>query len=221
MAKISIGSSEYNYRIKISKKARYIRIQVSPEQGIELIIPKGIAVKKAENFLNNKKSWILKNINKTDENGKEYRYLGKKINLVLEYDFFIKKPRIELVKHKLLLNMPEGNVTTEKNIFDEWLRGKAKEYIPERVKVLAGRNGFDFNKITIRGQKSRWGSCSKNSNLSFNFKIMSYEKGAIDYIIIHELCHLKEMNHSGKFWQLVESYMPDYKKYRNILKVMS
>ena len=68
-----------------------------------------------------------------------------------------------------------------------------------------------FNKISIRNQKTRWGSCSKNGNLSFNYKIIFLSDNMINYIIIHELCHLKEFNHSNRFWDLVSSIIPDYK----------
>ena len=221
MPKISIGTVEYNYRIRLSKRSRYIRIQLSQERGIELIVPKGVSIANAEKFLSEKKDWILKKFVKIKEKNDDYMLFGEKINLERQFDLFLKKPKIELIKQKLLLTMPEGKDVQERKIFEEWLKAKAEEYIPNRVKVLAEKNVFNFNKVVIRGQKSRWGSCSKYGNLSFNFKVMSYKKEVIDYLIIHELCHLKEMNHSGKFWHLVESYMPDYKDYKNILKEIS
>jgi predicted metal-dependent hydrolase len=78
------------------------------------------------------------------------------------------------------------------------------------VKELSERSGFSYKKITIRSQKTRWGSCSAKGRLSFNYRLMKFRKEAIDYVIIHELCHLKEMNHSKKFWDLVEGFCPDY-----------
>ncbi|MDR3628564.1 MAG: M48 family metallopeptidase, partial [Ignavibacteriaceae bacterium] len=75
-----------------------------------------------------------------------------------------------------------------------------------------------INKVTIRNQKTRWGSCSARGNLSFNFNLVRYRKEIIDYVIVHELCHLKEMNHSNKFWNLVEKICPDYKALRRELK---
>ncbi|MFA5131941.1 MAG: M48 family metallopeptidase [Candidatus Paceibacterota bacterium] len=75
-----------------------------------------------------------------------------------------------------------------------------------------------WNKITIRNQSSRWGSCSKQGNLSFNYKLIDIPQALSDYIIVHELCHLKEMNHSANFWKLVEQTIPDYKNRRKLLK---
>lgn len=91
----------------------------------------------------------------------------------------------------------------------------ACDYIPARVNFLAKRNGFDYNSVRIKDQQTRWGSCSNKKNLSFNYRLMSFNKKVIDYVIVHELCHLKEMNHSQKFWKLVEEIMPDYKTQKN------
>lgn len=77
---------------------------------------------------------------------------------------------------------------------------------------------FNYNKITIRNQKSRWGSCSSKGNLNFNYRIFLLPDELTNYIIIHELCHLKEMNHSKKFWNLVDEQIPNYKEKRRELK---
>lgn len=77
---------------------------------------------------------------------------------------------------------------------------------------------FKYNRITIRNQKTRWGSCSKKGNLNFNYKIALLKENQADYIIVHELCHLREFNHGERFWDLVEKTIPDYKELRKSLK---
>lgn len=78
--------------------------------------------------------------------------------------------------------------------------------------------GFEFNRVAIRNQRSRWGSCSKQGNLNFNYKIVLLPEHLADYIIVHELCHLQEMNHSPKFWELVAQTIPDYTARRKQLR---
>ena len=88
----------------------------------------------------------------------------------------------------------------------------ARQLVMERIKFFNRFYGFRFNQVRIRNQKTRWGSCSTLGNLNFNYKIVDLPKRMADYIIVHELCHLKQMNHSPKFWKLVAQTIPDYRE---------
>ena len=100
----------------------------------------------------------------------------------------------------------------------EALASRALEYIPRRVEHFAPLVGVSYGGITIRNQRTRWGSCSGKGNLNFNCLLMLTTDSIIDYVVVHELCHLKEMNHSPRFWAEVERILPDYKKSRLWLK---
>lgn len=99
----------------------------------------------------------------------------------------------------------------------EKLCQKALSVIPDKVKYYAEIMEVTYGKITIRNQKTRWGSCSSKGNLNFNCLLMLMPDKVLDYVVVHELCHLKQMNHSKKFWMEVEKYMPDYKSYKKWL----
>ena len=90
--------------------------------------------------------------------------------------------------------------------------------IPQRVKKYAPLVGVDYGRITIRMQKSRWGSCSSKGNLNFNCLLMAMPEEIRDYVVVHELCHRKQMNHSDKFWAEVEHVLPDYKASKKWLR---
>lgn len=92
------------------------------------------------------------------------------------------------------------------------LADKALDYIPKRVSYFAKQIGVDYGRITIRNQKTRWGSCSGKGNLNFNCFLMLAPPEVIDYVVVHELCHRKEMNHSKAFWSEVERIIPDYRQ---------
>jgi hypothetical protein len=96
---------------------------------------------------------------------------------------------------------------------------KASELINERIKELNQSGEFLVGKVSIKNQKTRWGSCSGKRNLSFNYKLLFLPPNLRDYIIIHELCHLKEMNHSKNFWNLVAEQVPDYKALRRQIRL--
>ena len=92
------------------------------------------------------------------------------------------------------------------------LTRQAKEQIPQRVQFFARQMGVEYNRITIRCQKTRWGSCSSRKDLNFNCLLMMVPEEELDYVVVHELCHLREMNHSPAFWAQVEAVLPDYKE---------
>ena len=95
---------------------------------------------------------------------------------------------------------------------------KAKAVIPEKVRKYAPIVGVDYGRITIRNQKTRWGSCSGKGNLNFNCMLMRTPDEVIDYVVVHELCHRKHMDHSAAFYAEVERVLPEYRKYRKWLK---
>lgn len=94
----------------------------------------------------------------------------------------------------------------------------AREYFPKRAAYFRQFTGGTYNRITIRDQKTRWGSCSARGTLSFNWRLMLAPPAILDYVVVHELCHLTHMNHSPAFWQAVEAVYPDYREARKWLK---
>lgn len=97
-------------------------------------------------------------------------------------------------------------------------REAAKEYFPKRVSYYQAQMGGEYERIVIREQKTRWGSCSSRGTLSFNWRLMLAPPAVLDYVVVHELAHLQQMNHSKKFWDIVERVMPDYRSRRKWLK---
>lgn len=100
----------------------------------------------------------------------------------------------------------------------EWLAQQALVDIPARVRKYAPIVGVTYGRITIRNQKTKWGSCSGKGNLNFNCLLMLCPEEVRDYVVVHELCHRLEMNHSDRFWSQVERVLPDYRKGRDYLK---
>ena len=110
---------------------------------------------------------------------------------------------------------PTEKLTREKVIA---LADEALKVIPERVEYFAKVIGVTYGKITVRNQKTRWGSCSSKGNLNFNCLLMLAPPEVLDYVVVHELCHRKQMNHSKAFWLEVEKVLPDYKEARKWIK---
>lgn len=103
-------------------------------------------------------------------------------------------------------------------VMDNRYRNAAKEYFTKRVEHYIEITGGTYTRITIRDQKTRWGSRSSSGTLSFNYRLMYAPLKVLDYVVVHELCHITHMNHSKDFWNMVASILPDYKESRNWLK---
>ncbi|MCG8571159.1 MAG: M48 family metallopeptidase, partial [Spirochaetes bacterium] len=132
---------------------------------------------------------------------------------------FVKSKEKWIKRHLEKLKTKEQSIKGEYSQAQiEVLRKQAKEYLPKRTAELAKRHHFFYHKITIRNSKTRWGSCSSKKNLNFSLYLIQLPDYLIDYIILHELCHTKQMNHSKKFWDLMTQICPQAKKYNKEMK---
>lgn len=118
---------------------------------------------------------------------------------------------------QLLINPVDQRAPTANQVL-RFLKNTAAHYVTNRVEQLAREMHTTYGTLTLRQQKTRWGSCSSAGNLNFNWKLIHFEPPIIDYVIIHELAHRTHMNHSARFWQLVERYDPEYRLHRGFLK---
>ena len=134
---------------------------------------------------------------------------------------FVEEKRGWIEKHLAQVSRREEAARQASRITPEEMRqlgNEALAWFPPRVRFFAERLGIRYGRITIRNQKTRWGSCSSAGNLNFNCLLMLCPEEVRDYVIVHELCHRKEMNHSPRFWAEVEKVLPEYRKALNWLK---
>lgn len=138
-------------------------------------------------------------------------------HLLVEKRIWIITKYLDIEKHRQ--NRPVSNLTEVQRIaLEKRYIAAAKEYFPKRAAYFVQFTGGSYNRISIRDQKTRWGSCSARGTLSFNWRLMLAPPTIADYVIVHELCHLTYMNHSADFWRKVESVYPDYRTARKWLK---
>lgn len=138
-----------------------------------------------------------------------------------EIEAFVEKNRVWIMKQ--LKKQEQARKTAESTVplteeEKKALIKKAHRIFPERCAYYAERIGVDYNRITIRGQKTRWGSCSAKGNLNFNWLLLLAPPEVLDSVVVHELCHRKEMNHSKRFYEEVYRVFPDYDKWNRWLK---
>ena len=144
----------------------------------------------------------------------------KSLKFLTEKEEWI-QAHLEKMEQLRLNQEKEGRLQGTSQMTKEELQGWmeiARSEIPKRTAYFAKQMGVTYGRITIRNQKSRWGSCSQAGNLNFNCHLMQMPAEILDYVIVHELCHRKQMNHSRLFWMEVEKVMPDYQLRRKWLK---
>jgi predicted metal-dependent hydrolase len=209
---IELSKQSIPYKVIRNNRSKNIRLYVNVSGELEVRIPKRVKEESIGEILTRHSKWILKHFPQKKLQT-EYFFFGKRIHIKHSYDFFLSETEFAFNNNTLNISSPSNSTDSSNLLFQKWLKLKAEEYIIPRVEELADKNDFRTNRVTIRRQKTRWGSCSSKGSLSFNSRLMCFDKNVIDYVIIHELCHLKEMNHSDKFWRFVEKFIPDYKKH--------
>lgn len=192
------------------KNSKKISVRVENSGIVKISLPYFTPYFEAKYFVNSNIDWIKEKLKKIDLQKNDFYYLGNKIDIFVQNNANIKNFNYILSNNNLIIETNKNSTELE-DLYIKWLRLKAKEYIPKKAEEFAQKHNFKFNSIKIKNLTSRWGSCSIKKNLSFNLKLMYFNYKVIDYVIIHELCHLQEMNHSHRFWNLVGEIMPDYK----------
>ena len=149
------------------------------------------------------------------ENIKEHEFKdgGKVLYLGVEYGIKI-SGRGRIVKTGEEFIFPEE---ADAGAYERWLKARAKEYLPVRLRYRAYEMGITYRDLRISGAKSKWGSCSETGMITLSWRLMMCPPESIEYVLIHELCHRLHMDHSKAFWAEVERYMPDYKKHKKWL----
>jgi predicted metal-dependent hydrolase len=209
------GLGELN--LKKDTRFKRLSLRMAPNKGIWLNVPAQFDWQMAIDFALKHKDWIAKQSLKIQEK--------EKLNLFFDSDTVFKTKYHELkmnpsqvngvkasVKQGLIqINYPEGfDMKTKgfqefvKKMIIETLRKEAKHVLPKRLEELAKRCGFKFNKVSIRNASTRWGSCSGENNISLNLHLMRLPEHLIDMVLLHELCHTIEKNHSKAFWDLLD-----------------
>lgn len=205
----------------IFKKRKTMEIAVEPPKTITVTAPIGTTEDEILKKVESKGSWIIQkiysfkhmqysHINREFVNGESFMYLGRNYSLQIEVDSSFKKPEVKLYRGKFIVKASSKNDEDIRNAMEQWYRNRAKEVIGSRVKYYQKFFSKEPTDIRIKEQKKRWGSCTSKNELLFNWRCIMAKSNALDYIVIHEMCHMYHKDHSNEFWELVASVLPDY-----------
>lgn len=223
-----------NVRFRKNIRSKNVNISLRPQKGVVVTFPPYVNYHYALKIVENKKSWIKKHWPKIQAIENRSTVFTEETYFKTRYRLLkITKNCNNHIKTKLTSNSIEIEYPEEKSIKSEEiqhiikktiikaLRHEAKEYLPERVQLLAQKYRFKYQNIYIKNNKTLWGSCSGINNINLNLHLMRLPDYLIDYVIIHELCHTVEKNHGATFWNLMDSILGNAKSLSKELKKYS
>jgi predicted metal-dependent hydrolase len=202
---------QYVVRSGRSRRRAYLRF--NERMDLEVTLPKGCRTDAAE-FLEKSRSWIRKRnaqltpVRDCIRSGK-MMYQGKAYGVqVTPADDGVSS--VAVIEDSIIMRLPAGSVAGSE--LRKWMMEEARKHVEETLPSLAQRLSVEYGRVLVRDVRSRWGSCSRAKNLGFNYRLMMLPSDVATYLLVHELAHLSEFNHSKRFWKLVESACPDYKE---------
>lgn len=216
---IDIDGTTIPYRVRRSPRARHCRITISPYDGVVVTLPQRLHYYvSAARFLRERGDWVVRNFVRIAPpppqpplgNGSLIPVRGRIRKL--RVGLALGEPRFALVQDEIHALIPRPSRRLLRDALRDWLMDHAVTIIDRVARREAERIGVRYRRITIRDQKTKWGSCTKTSGLSFNWRLILFPPSVLRYVVIHELCHLKHFNHSARFWSLVAQHAPHYQE---------
>ena len=206
------------YQVRRSDRARRIRVTVDAVRGIEVVLPRRAPEREAAAAIRELRPWIERRVAElagaraaVAARGDTVPYLGR--TLALRTD---SPGRVRVARRGDILLVPSGEERLP--ALERWYRRAARAEIAPRLDRACAAAGTSYSRLTIRGQRTRWASCSRTGAMSFNWRLLLAPEAVLDYVVWHEVCHLEMMDHSSRFWRLLASRKPDYREQLRWLK---
>jgi predicted metal-dependent hydrolase len=200
---------DLEYSIRRSARARRVLVTVDAREGVEVVLPKRAAEREAAAAIAELRPWIEKRLREAAAvrdalaaRGASVPFLGRQLKLIEQ------EGRSRVHRRDDALLVPAGD---HRPALERWFRRVAREEIGTRLDRATAQAGRPHAGLTIRGQRTRWASCSAEGKMSFNWRLLLAPEEIVDYVVWHEVCHLDVHDHSQSFWKLLESRCPDYR----------
>ena len=236
--RIALATCDVAYAFRRAKR-RTIGMVIGPD-GLEVSAPRWVTVGEIESTLHEKADWIVRKLVEMQEHqrrlgeariqwcdGVVLRYLGESLRVVLDSTAALKKNSAQLETSNdessesfvLRIGLPtQASPEQIRDATQAWLMRRAKELFAERLDYFAPRLGVAWKRLSLSSASTRWGTASADGAIRLNWRLIHHKLDVIDYVVAHELSHLKVMDHSPQFWDTVKSVMPDYPERRRVLR---
>jgi predicted metal-dependent hydrolase len=222
------------YRIRRSERARRARILVDGS-GVEVVVPRRFPLREVEPFVEEKRAWIERTLRRLQESETELPaprledggllpYLGESLRLSVRVEPGRRREHVARRGVELRVALPadpEQLLPPEsalREALERWYRRRARAEVAPRLDAACARAGTSYTRLQIRGQRTRWASCSSNGAMSFNWRLLLAPAEILDYVVEHEVAHLELLDHSPRFWRLLASRCPDWREHEAWLR---
>ena len=205
------------YQVRRSDRARRVRVTVDPSRGVEVVLPRRAAAREAAAAVRELRPWIERRVAEIEgaraavaARGDTVPYLGQTLAVLAQ------PGRMRVARRGDLLVVPDGDGRNP--ALERWYRRAARTEIEPRLQQACALAGTSYSTLTIRGQRTRWASCSRSGAMSFNWRLLLAPEAVLDYVVWHEVCHLEIMDHSPRFWRLLATRSPGYREHVSWLR---
>jgi predicted metal-dependent hydrolase len=214
------------YRIRRSDRALHARIQVDSD-GVEVVLPHHFPLRNVEPFVQEKRPWIERTLRRMRESeeqfpparlcdGGEVPYLGERLALRVRTEAL--RRRAHVSRRGSELRVALGPDTPLRDALEAWYRRRARIEVAPRLDAAVARAGRSYDSLQIRGQRTRWASCSTSGAMSFNWRLLLAPAEILDYVVEHEVAHLDRQDHAPRFWRLLASRCPEWREHEAWLR---
>ena len=221
---LSLDGRQIDYAIRLSPTARRCKIRVSSD-GVEVVLPRQVSRKRAAALLQEHSNWVLQQLEFIQQQGSPGTAVALPKNTILlrgkptpveitEEDTAKNFGQVDYLDGKLRVRLPKDKAVNPITTLEIWLRAQARQDIEVNVAQRSTEMRQQPRCIYIRSQRTKWGTCSGLCNLSFNWRLVMAPPEVLDYVVVHELAHLAEPNHSARFWLVVRSFCPEFERHR-------
>jgi len=205
------------YQVRRSDRARRVRVTVDLTRGVEVVLPRRAPEREAAAAIRELRPWIERRVAELEgaraavaARGDTVPYLGRSLELSAQ------PWRTRVLRRGDVLFVPAGEARTP--ALERWYRRAARSEIEPRLQRACALAGTSYSRLTIRGQRTRWASCSRSGAMSFNWRLLLAPEAVLDYVVWHEVCHLEVMDHSPRFWRLLAARDPGYRAHLRWLR---
>lgn len=215
---------KYDYQVRVSPRAKHLQIKITPENGVEVVVPQGHRRPPVADFVEANSAWIQQQLARLPApkvpvrpDSIELQALNQRWEIQYEPDSGLTRLRAS-ESAQLCIRGDTDNLKAISHSLKRWVKRLATTVLAEKVEALSIMMDCPYRKISIRGQKTRWGSCTLDNDISLNYKLLFLPDNLCRHVIIHELCHTREHNHSKRFWQWLAHFDDDCEANNHALK---